>query len=60
MLADNVLRGMVNTYHGYCYATAGMLFGFFEDPDDAKQVAVLITGIGGHVAVIGCQIVVTL
>lgn len=59
VLSRGDLRRLTETYHGYWYYTAGMAFGFFEDPDDARKVGIMINAIVGQVTVVGCQIIVT-
>jgi len=59
-LTEELVKNAVHAYHGYWYSTAGVMFGFFEDPEDAKYIARLINDIGIHAAVIGCQLIITL
>jgi hypothetical protein len=54
----NQFERIIRSCHGHTYRTAGMLFGFFEDPKAAKAAASLIAATGVSVMTCGSQIMI--
>jgi hypothetical protein len=56
----NKFEQIIRLHKGRLYRTAGLLFGFFSDPETARSVATEIAASGVSVVVYGCQIMITL
>lgn len=59
-LNRNKFEQIIRLHKGRLYRTAGLLFGFFSDPDTARAAAAEIAASGVSVVVYGCQIMITL
>jgi len=54
---NNLIHALIRSSNGYFYETAGMLFGFFNDPTQANACAVkIMEATGETVEVFGCQL----
>ncbi len=50
---------LIRSCHGHVYVTAGIISGFFDDPDDAKSCAQTIEAkFEADVDVCGCELIV--
>lgn len=57
MTSYNRIEQIIHTYHGYAYQSAGVIFGFFNDPDMAESCALQLNlFLHRHVMVCGGQI----
>lgn len=57
----SLITQLIRTFNGYTYESAGVINGFFDDPQTARNCAhVIRTQVHGEVEVCGCKLAVSL
>lgn len=57
----SLISQLIRTFHGYAYESAGVINGFFDDPQTARNCArVIRTRLHSDVEVCGCKLAVSL
>lgn len=54
----NAIASIIRAHHGQYYESAGAVFGFFPDPDEALTAMSLLTSQGYDVSRCGSQITI--
>jgi len=58
---ETVIEPIIRAFNGYCYAVAGVVIGFFDDPAQTQECAHRIVDLTHHeVEVFGNQLTMVL